>query len=424
VSYNPLNLVKNNIIQGTNVSLGEVFDYEISFDNLNNTVAAVNVSVVDNLPAEVDFIAVTTNGAASAVFDPGTYTVVWDFGTLPPGAAGPTNYLTIRVRAYPPEGSNIVNTATIVCSNLPPSSQYDKNPRCPTCPPGVTPITNNPPIAVCQQLTVNNDAGVCWATVTPAQVDGGSSDPDGNPLTLTLTPPGPYPVGSATTVTLTVTDSSGLSDSCQTTVIVADAEAPQLLCPTNIVQGNDPGQCSAIVTYVAAATDNCTLATLICVPASGSTFPKGSTTVTCMATDGAGNPASCSFTVTVQDKEAPRVAVREAANPSGQKIPVAGKNPSSGQNPDGYYQLLAGDNCDAAPMLYVSDSASAFVAGPYKSGDLVKITQAPTATPEAKKMAGVVVAHITIKGDALVYAMDADGNKSAPVNAFVPPPPK
>jgi hypothetical protein len=36
-----------------------------------------------------------------------------------------------------------------------------------------------------------------------------------------------------------------------------------------------------------------------CTPASGSTFPLGATTVTCSATDTAGNTGSSTFTVTV-----------------------------------------------------------------------------------------------------------------------------
>ena len=45
---------------------------------------------------------------------------------------------------------------------------------------------------------------------------------------------------------------------------------------------------------------------------------------------------------------------------------------------------------------------------------------APSATPEAKKMAGVVVAHLILKGDGMVYAVDADGNKSEVVWARLP----
>lgn len=114
-------------------------------------------------------------------------------------------------------------------------------------------------------------------------------------------------------------------------------------------------------------------------------------------------------------------------NPSGKNIPKAGNNPKSGQNPDGFYKLLGGATC-AAPaslQIFVKDSASAFIAGPFKVGDTVKITQAPGVTPNWKKMAGVVVAHIQLKGDALVIAYDpATQTFSAPHSCLVPPKPK
>jgi hypothetical protein len=45
--------------------------------------------------------------------------------------------------------------------------------------------------------------------------------------------------------------------------------------------------------------DNCPGATFVCAPASGSSFPLGTTTVTCTATDAHTNQAGCSFTVSV-----------------------------------------------------------------------------------------------------------------------------
>ena len=120
----------------------------------------------------------------------------------------------------------------------------------------------------------------------------------------------------------------------------------------------------------------------------------------------------------------PLAACRPAPNPSGKKIPVAGKNPSSGQNPDGHYQLLAKDNCDPNPTLYVGDSASAFVAGPFANGDIVKLTQNPGGTADQQPGAQNVVAHIHLNGDGLVYAVDAAGNVGATVLCKVPSPPK
>jgi hypothetical protein len=53
-------------------------------------------------------------------------------------------------------------------------------------------------------------------------------------------------------------------------------------------------------------------------PASGSTFPTGTTTVTYVADDGLGNDDTCSFTVTVNDNEAPVADVASLPNATGQ----------------------------------------------------------------------------------------------------------
>jgi hypothetical protein len=130
----------------------------------------------------------------------------------------------------------------------------------------------------------------------------------------------------------------------------------------------------------------------------------------------------------VPDVTAPVVRCVEGPNPNGGTIPPAGSTtlPGSkgGQNDDGFYRLFAVDNVDADPEIFVADDGSSFVAGPFEAGDVVKITQAPGATPMSKPMAGVVVAHLILRGDALVYAVDASGNQSEPISCKVPPPPK
>ena len=83
-------------------------------------------------------------------------------------------------------------------------------------------------------------------------------------------------------------------------------DACTITCPANQTVSNAPGQCGAVVNYPA-ATSNC--GTVVCSPSSGSFFPVGSTTVTCTASDGSGNMASCSFTVTVNDTEAPQITL-------------------------------------------------------------------------------------------------------------------
>ncbi len=84
-------------------------------------------------------------------------------------------------------------------------------------------------------------------------------------------------------------------------VTVNDTQAPTLTCPAN-VGASSPGGAPIPVTYtVPTATDNCGSPTVTCLPASGSNFPVGATTVTCTASDAsASSPdATCSFTVSV-----------------------------------------------------------------------------------------------------------------------------
>lgn len=118
-------------------------------------------------------------------------------------------------------------------------------------------------------------------------------------------------------------------------VLSVDQLAPVLACPTNITTSTAADQCSAIVTFSATASDNCAgSVTPMCTPASGSTFPKGATTVTCTATDGGGNSATCSFTVTVNDTQPPSIVcppnqTRITAQPGGSSVVVTYAPPQS-----------------------------------------------------------------------------------------------
>ncbi len=155
------------------------------------------------------------------------------------------------------------------------------------------------PTAVATDLTVSLNLGGT-ATITPAMVDGGSTDNCGiASRTLDLTSFGCDQVGE-NTVTLTVTDAAGNTSTATATVVVLDEIAPVIVCPQNMTVDN--GSCAPTVNYPApTTTDNCGAATVSLVggPESGATFPSGTTTVTWAADDGNGNTATCSFTVTV-----------------------------------------------------------------------------------------------------------------------------
>jgi len=81
----------------------------------------------------------------------------------------------------------------------------------------------------------------------------------------------------------------------------ADTTPPAIVVPASIIV-NATSPAGATVSYAVTATDpdNSPIELAItCAPPSGSTFPIGVTTVTCSASDPAGNAAVASFTVTV-----------------------------------------------------------------------------------------------------------------------------
>lgn len=113
-----------------------------------------------------------------------------------------------------------------------------------------------------------------------------------------------FPVGT-TTVNCTATDAAGNSNICSFTINVAqngDTSPPIMTCPANVVTNIPYGQSNGAVFYSPPnVADDRAGVTTSCSPASGSTFSRGITTVSCLATDAAGNQANCSFIVTIYD---------------------------------------------------------------------------------------------------------------------------
>jgi len=141
-------------------------------------------------------------------------------------------------------------------------------------------------------ITTNTAAGVCNAAVTFAAPTG---DPGCGVITCDATSGGTFGLG-ATTVNCT----AAAGPTCNFSVTVADAEAPVLTCPTNIVT-QPTSVAGATVNFTApVVTDNCPgAAAATCVPPSGSIFPTGTTNVACSAADAAATTGACSFSVLV-----------------------------------------------------------------------------------------------------------------------------
>ncbi|MEP7339944.1 MAG: choice-of-anchor J domain-containing protein [Acidobacteriota bacterium] len=224
-------------------------------------------------------------------------------------------------------------TLTFTTINFPTSCS-----TCPTC--TVTPPAN---------ITVANDANQCGAVVNyPAPTTTGTCG------TVTCSPASGsfFPKGT-TTIQCISTSGGGFGSF---TVTVNDTQPPVITCPANIAVPAAAGLCTAVVTFAApTVSDNCPgVGTPVCVPASGSTFQKGTTTVNCTVLDASTNTAACSFTVTVNDTQAPTITC--PAN-----IFVG----TTGATQVVTYPLpVVGDNCPGVQVpVCVPASGSAFAVG-------------------------------------------------------------
>ncbi|MBN2009325.1 carboxypeptidase regulatory-like domain-containing protein [candidate division KSB1 bacterium] len=77
---------------------------------------------------------------------------------------------------------------------------------------------NNPPVAAARSVSITLD-NTCEATVHPDEFDAGSCDPDGDAITLSVIPAGPYFPGT-TDVLFVVTDGSNAADSANVSITV------------------------------------------------------------------------------------------------------------------------------------------------------------------------------------------------------------
>jgi plastocyanin/sugar lactone lactonase YvrE len=177
------------------------------------------------------------------------------------------------------------------------------------------------------QITTTNAGGIAVTYPTPT-----ATNSVGGTISPTCTPPSgsTFPIGN-TTVTCTAKDAAGSVGQATFTVTVkqSDTTPPIITPPVNqiVIATNSNGM---VVNYPApTATDNVGVTNgPTCNPPSGSTFPIGTTTVTCTASDAAANIGKATFTVTVQSPQqfSPTITTDKQSYSVGNTVVISGTN--------------------------------------------------------------------------------------------------
>ncbi|WP_437972383.1 DNRLRE domain-containing protein [Sorangium sp. So ce260] len=203
------------------------------------------------------------------------------------------------------------------------------------CGTGAVGDTTEPTLTVPDDLVIEaTSTGGAAATFTVSAID----DVDGAVPVICTTPPGSaLPIG-VTIVHCYALDATGNLDYGTFAVIVEDTTAPLLTVPGSMTV-QPAGPWGAELSFFAAAIDAVDGAVPVtCSPAPGTVLPVGVTTVTCGATDAAGNTASASFEVNIPewvDSDA------DAVSDTFDNCPLAANADQADADADG-----VGDACD------------------------------------------------------------------------------
>ena len=326
---------------GSTFALGNTTVDCEAFDAAGNRgTGSFTVSVVDTTPpdftapANITVEATSAGGATVSYTSPSTFDLVSGPGTASclPASGG----------VFP------LGTMTVTCS----ASDAVPNTSTKQFTIGVV-DTTAPTIAAHDDITVEatSASGAVVSYIAPATsdiVDGTGT------ASCTSTPAsgGTFPIGT-TTVTCNATDAHGNAAIATTFKVIVKDSTPPVIAPHGDITAEATSAAGAVVTYTAPATsdivDGAGTATCTSTPASGGTFPLGSTTVTCNATDAHGNAATAAtFKVIVKDTTPPVIAahadvVVEATSAAGA---VASYSPSTTSD------LVDGAgvaNCSSAP---------------------------------------------------------------------------
>jgi hypothetical protein len=170
-----------------------------------------------------------------------------------------------------------------------------------TCTTKVTVKDNTGPTAKCKNATIflNN---VGQATLTPAQIDNGSTDNCGiGSLSISKSAFNCSEISGTNLVTLTLVDVNGNSSTCLAYVTVKDNLAPTAVCQNVTVTLSQAGKATVFPSTLAAnSADNCSVWSYSPTVKVYTTANIGTNNLTITVKDFIGNASTCVSVVTVQ----------------------------------------------------------------------------------------------------------------------------
>jgi hypothetical protein len=275
----------NNGLTGCNGTGFFIRTFTATFGSVTRT-CNQTITKIDNTPPVISGVPANTSiNCASPVPAPPVVTATDNCGAAT---------LTYVQTSTPPTcGYTITRTwtATDACNNVTVRTQI------------ITVVDNTPPVALCKSHSVILNAQG-QAGITPADINNGSFDGCGGPVTLSVNPAtlSCANLGTAN-VTLIVTDGCGLVSTCNAAVTVIDNYPPKMICRGLEVEINEAGDPVAITWQDIddGSTDNCGITQWTLSKSVFSCEDLGKNTVKLTGADASGNASTCQVTVTVRD---------------------------------------------------------------------------------------------------------------------------
>lgn len=318
-------------------------------------------------------------------------------------AAGASGTSTFHI---PQTCSNATNGANLSCNTqgrvtISVAAPTDTTPPVVTVPGGMTLEATSAAGAAASFTVTANDA-----------VDG--------PVAVTCSPASgsTFPIGT-TTVYCSARDAAGNTGTGSFTVTVRDTTAPSITVPSTISSVEATGSAGAVVSYSVSANDIVDGAVSVsCSPLSGSTFPVGTTTVNCSATDSRGNSAQKSFQISVMDTLAPVLSLPasfavEASSAAGAVVTYSASATDVVSGNVAVSCSVASGSTLGLGAHTVSCSASD-AAGNTATGSFT-VTVQDTAPPVLNLPANIATAAVNASGAAVTYSVSASDTVSGSV---------